>query len=58
MKYALGRKLHYSDQLEIRRITEEVMKRDSRFRVVIKEVAMSKLFRSPLIAPADKHAHD
>ena len=58
MKYALGRKLHYSDQPEIRRITEEVMKRDSRFRVVIKEVAMSKLFRSPLIAPADKHAHD
>ncbi len=45
MKYALGRQLHFSDELEIRRITEEVLKEDCHFDSVIKNVVLSKMFR-------------
>ncbi len=45
MKYALGRQLHYSDQPEIRRITEKVIQQDCRFRAVIKQVVLSEQFR-------------
>jgi hypothetical protein len=45
MKYALGRQLHYSDQPEIRRITEKVIQQDCRFRSVIKQVVLSEPFR-------------
>ena len=48
MKYALGRQLHYSDQPEIRRMTENVLRKDARFRAVIKEVVLSEMFRQPL----------
>ncbi|MFK7766805.1 MAG: DUF1592 domain-containing protein [Mariniblastus sp.] len=48
MKYALGRKLHYSDQPEIRRLTQKVLSQESRFRSVIKAVVMSEMFRQEL----------
>jgi hypothetical protein len=45
MKYALGHQLHYSDELEIRRVTEAVLNEGSRFDSVIKNVVLSKMFR-------------
>lgn len=45
MKYALGRQLHYSDQVEIRRVTDEVIKQNCRFKSVIKQVVLSEMFR-------------
>lgn len=45
IKYALGRQLHFSDEPEIRRMTEEVIKQNCRFRSVIKQVVLSKMFR-------------
>jgi hypothetical protein len=44
MKYALGRQLHYSDEPEIRRITQVVLKNDCRFDAVIENVVLSDLF--------------
>ena len=45
VKYALGRQLHFSDEPEIQRITEKVLKDDCRFHSVIREVVKSDLFR-------------
>jgi mono/diheme cytochrome c family protein len=45
LKYALGRQLHYSDEPEIRRMTDEIEKANCRFRSVIKQVVGSELFR-------------
>ena len=45
LKYALGRQLHYSDEPEIKKITEKVLADDCRFHSVIREIALSDLFR-------------
>lgn len=45
MKYALGRKLHFSDEPEIRRMTDLVIEDDCRFRAVIRQVVLSEMFR-------------
>ena len=44
MKYALGRQLHYSDEPAIRRMTQNVIKQNCRFRSVIKQVVLSEPF--------------
>ena len=45
MNYALGRRLHISDESEIERITQAVIERDCRFSAVITEVVLSNTFR-------------
>ena len=45
IKYALGRQLHYSDDAEVRRVVAAVSEEELRFRSVIKQVVLSKMFR-------------
>ena len=45
-KYALGRQLHYSDELEIRRVAAAVAQEDNRFQSVIKHVVLSEMFQN------------
>ncbi len=46
MKYALGRQLHFSDQPEIRRISQQVLENDCRFDAVMESVVLSRVFRN------------
>ena len=44
MRYAIGRKLEVADQPEIERITQEVIRQDYRFSVVVQQIVSSKQF--------------
>ncbi len=53
VRYALGRQLHVSDEPELARIATAVAEQEYRFGAVIREVALSDLFRSQPAAGID-----
>ena len=47
LKYALGRRLELSDQSEVKRIVDAVIRRGKNFSAVVEEIILSDLFRLP-----------
>ena len=54
LKYALGRKLEITDQVEIETVVDKIIKDGKRFSTVVEEVVLSDLFRRPPVTPTGK----